>query len=270
MDPNLPLLYGIDSADLYSPMPLLWVLDVSMQLHVPPDRRTGRLGGLRLHVASLLNIRYVIDPFSVESRRLPVLAEFPGDTLLRESLLLPAGPPYEIRLLENPFALPRSFLVPSARFYEETPHTYRDMTFAKEYLHSPAFDPREEVLIAGFPEEEGTATLPGRIEVPVRFLAYESQLVRLETRADRDGWLFLGDTWYPGWEAEVDGRRVDVRRANLFGRAVRVPAGRHEVLFRFVPRAFRRGLMLAAVGAAILLLLGVLRYKARSRRKAGT
>ena len=39
----------------------------------------------------------------------------------------------------------------------------------------------------------------------------------------------------PGWIAEIDGKRVPILRADVLFRGVEVPAGRHRVVFRFVP-----------------------------------
>ena len=47
--------------------------------------------------------------------------------------------------------------------------------------------------------------------------------------------LALHETWYPGWIAEIDGRRVPILRADVLFRGVEVPAGRHRVVFRFAP-----------------------------------
>ena len=64
----------------------------------------------------------------------------------------------------------------------------------------------------------------------------------------------MSDTFYPGWEATVDGVRVPILRANRAMRGVPTDAGRHDIEMRYRPRTF-------IVGAAIslpawLLLLG--------------
>lgn len=55
------------------------------------------------------------------------------------------------------------------------------------------------------------------------------------TASDADGWLVVSELDYPGWVAQVDGTSLPVHRANGIFRAVCVPAGRHEVSFRFYP-----------------------------------
>jgi uncharacterized membrane protein YfhO len=64
------------------------------------------------------------------------------------------------------------------------------------------------------------------------------------------GVVVLNDVYYPGWIAEVDGKRKEILRADTLFRAVEVPAGRHQVVFRFAP------LSLENLAAAFKGLLG--------------
>jgi len=70
-------------------------------------------------------------------------------------------------------------------------------------------------------------------------------------------YLVLADTAYPGWEAYVDGRRVEILAANAAFRAVALPAGEHKVRFAYRPRSFSvgavvSGIALCALGVALL------------------
>jgi uncharacterized membrane protein YfhO len=73
----------------------------------------------------------------------------------------------------------------------------------------------------------------------------------------------LADSSYPGWKAYVDGREQEVLRANLFFRAVVLPAGDHVVEFRYQPRSFALGMILSLmvlVGVVMaMVLLGTLK-----------
>jgi hypothetical protein len=71
--------------------------------------------------------------------------------------------------------------------------------------------------------------------------------------------LRLADLWYPDWVASVDGKPVEIFKADYLLRAVPVPAGRHRVDFRFESKAVRDGLLLSCAGllaSMALLLLG--------------
>jgi uncharacterized membrane protein YfhO len=76
----------------------------------------------------------------------------------------------------------------------------------------------------------------------------------------------LLDTYYPGWRAEVDGRRTPIRAANAAFRAVAVPAGRHRVRFTYRPASVLAGGLVSA--AAVLVLLAGVAVGARRARAA--
>ena len=83
-------------------------------------------------------------------------------------------------------------------------------------------------------------------------VVYEPERVEISTDSPRDGFLVFSDTYRPGWSALVDGSPSPILRAQTAFRAVRVPAGKHRVLFLYRPGSLR-------VGAAVSLLsLGIL------------
>lgn len=78
-------------------------------------------------------------------------------------------------------------------------------------------------------------------------------------------WLVYADAWHPDWRATVDGAPAEVLEANLAFKAVRVPAGRHEVRF-WIDRGVR-GLWLTAAGLlfAAFAIVSILIVAARRR-----
>jgi hypothetical protein len=90
--------------------------------------------------------------------------------------------------------------------------------------------------------------------------------VVVQVEADGPAWLLLSDTWYPGWEARIDGEGVSIWRGDYLFRAVPVPAGQHVVEFVYRPVSFLAGVVLAA--AAIVLLAWAIWYG--RLRAAGT
>jgi hypothetical protein len=65
----------------------------------------------------------------------------------------------------------------------------------------------------------------------------------------------LADQWYPDWKATVDGKPVEILRADHALRAVVVPAGQHKVAFRFASASIVRGLALSIGSIVVALLL---------------
>lgn len=79
--------------------------------------------------------------------------------------------------------------------------------------------------------------------------------VRILVQSADGGWLVLADTWYPGWNAYLDGQPADSYPADSTFRAVWVPAGSHEVVFRYQPRVLELGVALTGLGLVALALL---------------
>jgi len=140
-------------------------------------------------------------------------------------------------------ALPRAYFVSGVRRVGSHEDALRLFT-------SPDFPAGEAVIL----EEEGAAEEAVASGV-VRVTGYQNSSVSCEVSADSGGYVVLLDSYYPGWSGFVDGREVAVRRANYAFRAVKVPAGRHRVDFRYQPASFWAGLVISCLTLGLALVL---------------
>ena len=201
-------------------------------------------------VFDLLGIRYVVLPPGSTSGARHLALDYLG----RDAIVY-----------RNDRALPRAFMVYRAR-------TCLDDTTALALIHGGGVDFRREVVIAGCP----TLPAPGAAGASqVQITTYAEDRVVVKARTDTPGYLVLTDAWFAGWRVWVDGAEQTIWRANHALRAVWLPAGPHDVEFRYVPAAFRWGMLLTLlaalgvvglvcgpnrrliVGAVVLVMLGV-------------
>jgi hypothetical protein len=75
-------------------------------------------------------------------------------------------------------------------------------------------------------------------------------------RATGPGWLVLGETYDPGWQAVVDGATVPIARADAAFQAIWLDAGEHAVSWDYSPVRQREGAIISAL--ALLLAVTVL------------
>jgi hypothetical protein len=170
-------------------------------------------------------------------------------------VLFPRG---DLRHLEQ--TLPRAYFVDRARWVP-------DEKSALELLEDPGFDVYSQVIIEspGAPPARSEDGMSGRRWIPVRFVAQTTSEVQLEVDAERPGYVVFVDSFYPGWEAWVDGQPAELLRANQSFKAVAVGAGRHEVRFSFRSRWMRWGAVISLATLLALVGLGLWRRQLPGR-----
>jgi hypothetical protein len=85
----------------------------------------------------------------------------------------------------------------------------------------------------------------------VAFERDDTDKVLVHTECPMEGLLVLRDSWYPGWMAFLDGKRIPISRVNGCFRGVVVPAGEHKIRFLYRP-------ILVYVSGAVSLLMTLL------------
>ncbi|MCU1348690.1 MAG: conserved rane protein of unknown function, partial [Acidobacteria bacterium] len=93
-------------------------------------------------------------------------------------------------------------------------------------------------------------------ELPVESLALDAASARVRVDAPRAGIVVLAQQDAPGWHVFVDGKEVAKRLDRGILRAAAVPAGRHEVVWRYRPRTLVAGIPITL--AALLWMLASL------------
>lgn len=117
----------------------------------------------------------------------------------------------------------------------------------------PTARPRVEVLARVPPDI--TSTLPATVGT-ARITAETPQYIHVAVTnpTDQPAALLLRDTFYPGWQATLDGAPTAITRADTLFRGVDIPPGEHAVTFTYQPTAARAGI--ATSGIAWTLMLG--------------
>ena len=133
------------------------------------------------------------------------------------------------RLLENTRVLPRVFLPHRVRYEQTDDAVLRGMKMTADFAETawitvPHYKPHE------------IANGPGTLVTRREGLAYE-----IDADLERDAWVVISDSKWPGWRAYIDGRRVETHYANHAFIGLFVPKGRHQLRVVFHPEAFTRG-----------------------------
>jgi hypothetical protein len=121
------------------------------------------------------------------------------------------------------------------------------------------------VLLEGVPAAEGVCGDGGEVTIDIGKQTLDS--LALSVQAPGHGWLVISDTWYPGWQVRVDGKKASLVRANYLFKAVELDAGKHSIQIVYRPYSFSIGLGLTLL-SWIVLFVGIflhLKRKSTSR-----
>lgn len=88
--------------------------------------------------------------------------------------------------------------------------------------------------------------------------SYAPNELHYRAKSAKGGVAVFSEVYFPwGWHAEIDGKPVEIGRVNYILRALRLPAGEHEIIFRFDPESLHvtNAISLTAVGLIYLLII---------------
>jgi hypothetical protein len=165
-------------------------------------------------------------------------------------------------VLENPTALPRSWVA----YHWRSAANQADATAATVASSTPEL--QREPVLEGAPRAPNSAARSAPRASRVSFLLDSDEHVTLRANVKQRGYLVLDDSYYPGWQATVDGRPAKIVAANEAFRAVAVAPGLHTIDFRYRPTSFRVGAIVSILTAVGLLAAGfvlLLRRRSPSR-----
>jgi hypothetical protein len=162
----------------------------------------------------------------------------------------------DLRVFEVPESLPRAFLT-SGRI-RGTGSDLRD-------LLGTGIDPTRTVLVDDGPARDALPGFVGQARVTAR----KADRLTVETSASAAAFLTVLEGIMPGWRVWVDGRSATLERANAIFIGTEVPAGRHQVEFRFLPTSAVVGVCLSGLTAALLFFFGLLSLQTRATPRPG-
>lgn len=151
--------------------------------------------------------------------------------------------------------LPRAYIVENAKFLQKESDVLNALVSPTLDIHSEVILEAHDNNIAG--KEETREDL---FQGAVKFQEYSPNKVVLKTHTNKPGYLVLTETYYPGWQAEVDGAPASILRANYCFRAVHLNAGDHQITFSFRPNSLKLGAAISSI-SMLLCLISIVYFK---------
>ena len=85
---------------------------------------------------------------------------------------------------------------------------------------------------------------------------YKTEELTYTSTNTQTGLAVFSEMYYPhGWIATIDGKETPIARVNYALRGLSVPAGQHEIVFKFVPSVVKTGSTIMLISNILLLLV---------------
>ena len=153
----------------------------------------------------------------------------------------------ETTVQRNPDALGNAWFVDSLTYVDNAD---KEMAFLDDF--NPA---RSAVADAQFKQQlgESKAVQPGDT---IYETAYAPNHLTYKSHSANGGLAVFSEVYFPwGWKVTVDGKPVEMGRVNYVLRALQLPAGDHEIDFKFTPDEVSKTQTWATIAMVVIYLL---------------
>ena len=195
---------------------------------------------INFEILNMLNVKYIVSDLDIKYRGY--------------KRILTAG---NTNLYLNSNFLPRAYLVDSADQLKTSKEildyfSKGNVNFTKELFLE------EKVEYQGREDKEKAKNDFAHIKT------YAPNFIEIEAGLTKQGFLFLSDSYHPGWIVYIDGRQGKILRANYNFRGIALNKGLHKVRFMYRPVLFYIGLAISCI--TMLSFLIFLLSKFRNQR----
>ena len=152
-----------------------------------------------------------------------------------------------VEAVRNPYALGNCWFVKSVQYVNGP---------VEEMKALNNFNPAEVAIV----DNTFKSQLSGAVPAPdstasIKQVAFDNENIKYESNSGAPHVAVFSEIFYKDWKAYVDGKPAVYAKANYVLRAMLIPAGKHNIEFKFEPTVYYTGSTITMVSAWILTLL---------------
>lgn len=160
------------------------------------------------------------------------------------------------QVIENPYANGNGWFVSSLNFVKNADSEMNALSHLNTKCQAVADEKFKSLL-------EGTALDSGSVEL----VSYEANELQYTVSSQKGGVVVFSEVYYPGWTVTIDEKPAEFGRVNYLLRALKVPAGKHQIVATFRPSsvATTNNIGYAALTITVLLFLSAIVVRMRKK-----
>jgi len=245
--PDINLLYGIENSQVntggLSSKRYMLLNGLNLGTKFDKEKEKVELSESLLKMFSVNSINYIVSPFEIESE---------GVILEKEIKAEDNKDWRSFKIYRNERALNKYRLYkPSQIKLTRTAVALNGLFYDYDYLKNDYL-----VLEKAVECRKDKGDEVGEVEI----LEDNSEESRMSVESGGCRLLVFSDSFMPGWRAFIDGEETEILAANVNQKAVVINRGKHEVVFKYLPKGFKKGLIISVITIFLTVLLGLFSF----------
>lgn len=159
-------------------------------------------------------------------------------------------------VLPRDSCLPRAFIVPEG--------VVKPREEVLRFMSNPDFDPTKTLVLESGSGSQTVNVAESMKQAEAEVLTFRPDDIRIRVDSPSPGYLFVSESYYPGWKAYLDESPVDILRGNYLFKVIAIPEGSHLVAMVFQPWSIRMG---TGITLLSLFSLAVLAFACLMRKR---
>ena len=182
------------------------------------------------------------------------IAQAPGDSLfpvlnmLNCKYFILSGGDNGTIAMQNPFAMGNAWFVDNVKMVDSANEEIKAIG-STDLHHTAIVDKAFESALG-----KGKNAIAHDSASTVRLTHYEPNALDYEATSPTGGVVVFSEVYYPGWTATIDGKPLELGRANYILRMAYVPAGHHTIHMEYKPASIHTTETLAYIAIGLLII----------------
>ena len=148
--------------------------------------------------------------------------------------------------IQNPYVLGNAWFVDKLNYVNNANQEFEALG-KLNLRHEAVADARFKTVLGEATPQDSTSV--------VKLTAYAPNQLTYEVKSVTGGVMVFSEIYYPEWTATVDGKPVEIGRADYVLRALKVDKGQHQVVLTFDPKSVKQTETVAYAAYVVLLLV---------------
>lgn len=183
-----------------------------------------------LEYEDLVNAKYIISRQNIENDKFELIYD---DS--------------EVKLYRNENFMPRVFCLYSYLVREGAENQLKLMRDPKFNYRECAVVSKEMPFKSAFCADKYNSFSSVNIE------EYHLNNIKISLETSKDCLMVISNTFFPGWQAKVNGLNREIQRVNYCMQGIYIPKGKHNIEFSFVPKIFYISLFFSIITLLCLI-----------------